>query len=118
MPRLRTMSSAPSASSKAAGSLSNTGRGVRVLKWLESLPTSVLDARPSLWVTYATALFFSGRHTVVEHKLQAAEAALRGTEQDDASRDLVGRIASIRATLAIMPQDADVIVAQSRRALE
>src|SRR5438477_171455 len=31
------------------------GAGVRVLKWLESLPTSVLDARPSLWVTYATA---------------------------------------------------------------
>ena len=78
----------------------------------------MLDARPSLWVTYATALFFSGRHTAVEHKLQAAEAALRGTEQDDASRDLVGRIASIRATLAIMQQDADVIVAQSRRALE
>jgi LuxR family maltose regulon positive regulatory protein len=77
----------------------------------------VLDARPSLWVTYATALFFSGRHTAVEQKLQAAEAALRGTEQDDASRDLVGRIASIRATLAIMQQDADVIVAQSRRAL-
>ena len=67
---------------------------------------------------HATALFFSGRHTAVEHKLRAAEAALRGTEQDDASRDLVGPIASIRATLAIMQQDADVIVAQSRRALE
>ncbi|HEY3059308.1 MAG TPA: LuxR C-terminal-related transcriptional regulator [Chloroflexota bacterium] len=94
------------------------GAGVRVLKWLESLPTTVLDARPSLWVTYATALFFSGRHTAVEQKLQAAEAALRGTEQDDAWRDLVGRIASIRATLAIMQHDAEAIVAQSRRALE
>ena len=27
-----------------------------VLNWLESLPTTVLDARPSLWVTYASAL--------------------------------------------------------------
>ena len=25
-----------------------------VLNWLESLPTTVLDARPSLWVTYAS----------------------------------------------------------------
>ena len=50
------------------------GAGVRVLKWLESLPTSVLDARPSLWVTYATALFFIGRHTAVEHTEAVARA--------------------------------------------
>ncbi len=40
------------------------------------------------------------------------------TEPDDRSRDLVGRIASIRATLAIIRHDAETIVAQSRRALE
>src|SRR5712691_5405751 len=78
-----------------------------------------MDARPSLWVTYATALFFSGRHTAVEPKLQAAEVALsKSTEADDRSRDLVGRIASIRATLAIIQHDTETIVAQSRRALE
>src|SRR5438876_3498687 len=27
------------------------GAGAAVLKWLDSLPTTVLDARPSLWVT-------------------------------------------------------------------
>ena len=32
------------------------GAGAPVLNWLESLPTTVLDARPSLWVTYASAL--------------------------------------------------------------
>jgi len=32
------------------------GAMVPVLSWLESLPTTVLDARPSLWVTYASAL--------------------------------------------------------------
>ena len=37
------------------------GAGAPVLKWLESLPTTVLDASPGLWVTYATALFFGGR---------------------------------------------------------
>ncbi len=95
------------------------GAGAPVLNWLQSLPTTVLDARPSLWVTYATALFFSGRHTAVEQKLQAAEAALSAsTEPDDRSRDLIGRIASIRATLAIIQHDAETIIAQSRRALE
>src|SRR6266702_1137110 len=95
------------------------GAGAPVLNWLESLPTTALDARPSLWVTYATALFFSGRHTAVEQKLQAAEAALSDSpEPDERSRDLVGRIASIRATLAIIRHDAETIVAQSRRALE
>jgi len=94
------------------------GAGVSVLKWLESLPTTVLDARPSLWVTHATALFFSGRHTAVEQKLQAAEAAIGATDVDGASRDLIGRIASIRATLAIIQHDAETIIAQSRRALD
>ena len=56
------------------------GAGAPVLRWLESLPTTVLDARPSLWVTYASALLFTGQHTAVEQKLQAAEAALHGTE--------------------------------------
>src|SRR5919202_7026305 len=94
------------------------GPGAPVLDWLESLPTAVLDARPSLWVTYATALFFIGRHTAVEQKLRAAEAALHNTEPDARHRDLVGRIASIRATLAIIGHDADTIIDKSRRALE
>ena len=37
------------------------GAGAPVLHWLESLPTTVLDARPSLWVTYASALLLTGR---------------------------------------------------------
>ena len=89
-----------------------------VLNWLESLPKTVLDARPSLWVTYAWALLFVGQHTAVEQKLQAAEAALQGTEPDDRTQDLVGRIASMRATLAVIQHDVETIVAQSRRALE
>ena len=70
-----------------------------VLNWLESLPTTVLDARPSLWVTYASVLLVTGQTTGVEEKLQAAEAALQGTEPDDKTRDLVGQIAAMRATV-------------------
>jgi LuxR family maltose regulon positive regulatory protein len=88
-----------------------------VLKWLESLPKTVLDARPSLWVMYASVLLLVD-HTAVEQKLQAAEAALRGTEPDDRTRDLVGRIASMRATLAVIQHDIEIIITQSRRALE
>src|SRR5207244_5517256 len=94
------------------------GAGAPVLNWLESLPKTALDTRPSLWVTYASTLLFGGQHTAVEQKLQAAEAALQGTEPDDRTTDLVGRIASMRATLAVIQHDGETIIAQSRRALE
>ena len=94
------------------------GAAAPVLTWLQSLPTRVLDARPALWVTYASALMMTGHHTAVEQKLQAAEAALHGTEPEDNTRDLVGRIASMRATVAVMQHDVDTLLAQSRRALE
>ncbi len=94
------------------------GAGAPVLNWLESLPRTALDARPSLWVTYASTLLFGGQHTAVEQKLQAAEAAMPRTEPDDRTQDLVGRIASMRATLAVIQHDGATIITQSRRALE
>ena len=97
-----------------------------VLNWLESLPTTVLDARPSLWVTYASALSMTGQMTGVEEKLQSAEAALQGAEPvpsavegpDDKTRNLIGHIAAIRALLAAVQHQVETIIAQSRRALE
>src|SRR6266702_2565132 len=72
-----------------------------VLHWLESLPTTVLDARPWLWARYASLLLVNGQTTGVEEKLQAAEAALQGAEPGDNIRNLVGQIAAARATLAL-----------------
>jgi LuxR family maltose regulon positive regulatory protein len=94
------------------------GAGTPVRNWLESLPAAVLNARPALWVTYAAALLTTGQTTTVEQHLQAAEAALQDTALDDRSRDLVGRIASLRATAAVVQHDVATILAQSRRALE
>ena len=100
------------------------GALVPVLNWLESLPASVLDATPLLWVTYASAILASGQVTGVEEKLQAAEAALQvhissGAEGPDPhTRDLIGRIAATRATIAWGQNDVITILAQSRRALE
>ncbi len=95
------------------------GAMISVLNWLESLPTTILDARPSLWVTYASALTMTGQPiSNVEEKLQAAEAALQEAEPDDKTRDLVGHIAAIRAMLAVPANQVETIIAQSRRALE
>jgi len=95
-------------------------RGVvtALLDWLASLPKTVLDARPSLWVRYASLLLTNGQTTGVEEKLQAAEAALQGAEPDGQTQDLVGQIAADRATLALAQYRGETILAQSRRALE
>ncbi len=89
-----------------------------LLDWLESLPNPVLDARPSLWVRYASLLLVNGQTTGVEEKLQAAEAALQGAEPGDSTRNLLGQIAVARATLALTRYQVEPMLAESRRALE
>jgi LuxR family maltose regulon positive regulatory protein len=89
-----------------------------VLQWLGSLPTAVLDARPALWIMYASALLFITQTDGVEERLQAAEATLQGRELDEKTRDLVGHIATIRATVAVTRHDVATILTQSRLALE
>ena len=95
-----------------------------VMNWLASLPTQELDARPSLWITYASALTMVGQPiNKIEEVLQSAEAAvdaatLEGTRPDEKTRDLIGHIASIRAMLAVFQNKVETMLAQSRRALE
>jgi LuxR family transcriptional regulator, maltose regulon positive regulatory protein len=89
-----------------------------VIHWLETLPKEVLDARPSLWVTYASATMLSGDPLAVEQKLLAAEAGMRSMKPDEKSRDLEGQIAGLRALVASSQNDLDTIILQSKRALE
>jgi LuxR family maltose regulon positive regulatory protein len=93
-----------------------------ILEWLESLPTEVLNARPSLWRRHAGLLLINGQTAGVGEKLQAAETALdailQGAEPDVETRNMIGQIASARATLALTRYDVDTMLAQSRRALE
>jgi LuxR family maltose regulon positive regulatory protein len=93
-----------------------------ILRWLESLPTSVLDARPSLWWRHAAMLLINGQTAGVAEKLRGAEAAvaaeLQGNEPDDDTRNLIGQIATATATLALTRYDTETMLAQSRRALE
>lgn len=89
-----------------------------VLNWLSSLPEAELDTRPSLRVLYASALLMVGQLSGIEQQLQAAETSLQGIGPDEKGRDLLGHIASIRATVAVSQHQAETILAQSHRALE
>ena len=93
-----------------------------IIDWLDSLPKTALDARPWLWVRSGTSMLMAGQTTGVEEKLQAAEGALAAASQnaslDDEARDLIGQIASVRATLAILRYEPEAAIMESRRALE
>ncbi len=89
-----------------------------VLDWLAALPAAALEARPFLWVRWATLLLMNGQTTGVEEKLQAAERALQNVAADDSVRDMIGQIACARATLALTRYDPETMLVQARRALE
>lgn len=91
-----------------------------VMNWLASLPEVTLNARPALWVQFASVLTMAGQPiNVVEDKLGSAEAALEtGAIEEDRARDLIGHIAAIRAMLALTQNRAETMIQQSERALE
>ncbi len=89
-----------------------------ILNWLDALPKHVLDARPALrWRSAALSLII-GITTGVPEKLDAAEEGLQGAPLTKETRNLIGRIATARATLALTRYDVENILVQSRRALE
>jgi LuxR family maltose regulon positive regulatory protein len=99
------------------------GTATTILDWLASLPDAVRNARPVLWWKQAALMLTIGLTTGVEEKLQAAEAALDetakpGVAPDKTTRDLIGKIAVVRANLAQTQIQVDTILVQARRALE
>jgi LuxR family maltose regulon positive regulatory protein len=99
------------------------GVPVTILKWLESLPVSVLNSKPALWWKQAAMMMSSYQTVGVEEKLQAAEAALAlkippNTEMDEWSRNLVGKIAVARAFLAQTLYKAETSLIYANRAME
>ena len=97
------------------------GGALPVLNWLHSLPPSVLDARPALWVTFASALSIIGKTSEVEEKLNAADSALQGMEPGGVSRALLDRIAEMRSLVGLLaadPQTIEDIIAGSGHVLQ
>jgi LuxR family transcriptional regulator, maltose regulon positive regulatory protein len=97
------------------------GGVVPVLSWLRTLPTSEMDARPSLWVMFATALAVVGRLSQVEPMVRAAEVAMTDALPEDSFRQLTVRIADLRALVAVLigsPDEIETIISHSRRVLD
>jgi len=67
---------------------------------------------------YAEVLTTQGRLADAEEAYQAAEQALGDVEQDAATRDLLGRIANGRASLAGLQRQPESMIALSRHALD
>lgn len=89
-----------------------------ILDWLATLPPATLDAHPLLWVRSASLSLVIGITTGVDEKLQGAEAALRNTELDTQTRDLLGQIATAKATVAVTRYQFETVLVESKRALE
>jgi LuxR family maltose regulon positive regulatory protein len=94
-----------------------------ILEWLMTLPVTILNAKPALWCKQAEMLLLSGQMSAAEEKLLASEAALDAAGLpinglDDATRNLIGKIAAIRSNLAVAQQNAETILIQAQRALE
>ncbi|MBM7845455.1 LuxR C-terminal-related transcriptional regulator [Herpetosiphon giganteus] len=87
-----------------------------MLNWLASLPSTVLDQQPSLWVRYAAILLVLGQTSGVEAKLQAAERGLQQQPDNEHTRDLIGQIAAARTTIALTQYQIETIIAQAQRA--
>ncbi len=103
--------------------LHQRGAAREILSWLESLPTALLNTKPSLWWKQASLMLVMGQTIGVEERLQATEAALAATalsqaKPDDSALNLIGKIAVARATLAQVQGLIEPMLIQSRRALE
>lgn len=93
-----------------------SGEVAPVLNWLETLSKAELDARPSLWVMYGSALLMAGKPTESEPKLQAAEAAMsmQGLHTDAIPNDHIGIIAATRAAIAAISIGGQLSVAEQK----
>ncbi|MCU0487601.1 MAG: LuxR C-terminal-related transcriptional regulator [Anaerolineales bacterium] len=103
--------------------LHRRGTATAILGWLKALPDPVRNARPALWWMQAALMLTIGQTVGVEEILQAAEKALglvisSNTDLDETTRDLIGKIAVIRANLAQAEVQTEMIFIQARRALE
>ncbi len=89
-----------------------------VVQALQGLSNSVLDKHPRLWVMLAWSLMVSGYPDQMAVKLQGAELALQRCVDDDATRDLWGQVAALKAWVAVAKHDVPSIYVEAQRAVE
>ena len=89
---------------------------MEVIAWLVSLPESVKNEHPALWIKSATMPLVAGLMDGVEERLKAAEAALKGREEREGLH--FGQIATAKATLALGRYRTEAAKLHARHALE
>jgi LuxR family maltose regulon positive regulatory protein len=90
---------------------------VTLRRWLDTLPPSLVSARPRMVICYVWALCYSGRSDVLEGYLTRAEAALAGQDGQAASA-MRGEIFALRAILDALRGSANHVVELAHQALE
>lgn len=88
-----------------------------IMTWLATLSHDVLNQHPELWVNWASSLLVIGLVDGVADKVGAAERALQQRPTTSYEPEILGRIASIRATLAVTRHDPEDILTQAEIAL-
>jgi len=89
-------------------------------RWIEQLPTAVLDAHPRLNFNYAMLLLFTSERfaaataAAVEVPLQAAERAWRASQDDEG----LGKVLAMRSVVVFWQDDLTRAFACAREALE
>jgi LuxR family maltose regulon positive regulatory protein len=104
----------------------------RLLRWLDALPVKVILSKPHLCIFHARHLFTSGKMDEAEERLQAAEQTLRLSCDPATGNSLIepdplsssdrmkiqGRVAVIRAFLAVYHGDVQETIDYARQALD
>lgn len=89
-----------------------------VLRWMDSLPESVVGSRPQLCLFHAWARFTTGQWEAVEPLLQQAEQALASLDNGSEGAGVLGEAAVIRSAIAYESGEMARSIDLARAALE
>ncbi|MFY0666236.1 MAG: hypothetical protein JXQ97_16560 [Natronospirillum sp.] len=89
-----------------------------IMAWLSTLSPDIMNRHPELWVNWASSLLVIGQVNGVAEKADAAERALQQFDPADIEPEILGRIASIRASVAVTRHDHEAILTQAKIALK
>jgi LuxR family maltose regulon positive regulatory protein len=99
--------------------LMDHGELSKLVSWMNAVPLEVMRARPWLCVAHAWVSVYTGRMAAVEPCLQEAERVLHSHAADHArGARLVGHIAAIRSSAALLRGDDDNAVEMACDALQ
>lgn len=90
-----------------------------LLNWIDALPEELIRSRPRLSLAKAWIIIHLDRMEEAEAYLEDAEKTIRTADSDKVEvRSILGEIAAVRATMAVMRDDAQRIIESARQALK